>query len=93
MTTAIVVLGPGWRKAYQAWLLEEEKLREVYQAWRLEEEKRREAYQAKRIAFEKSYKDDISIPIRYRIVSWFRKRRALKHVDADERLEHDSSDQ
>jgi parallel beta-helix repeat protein len=37
--------------------------------------------------------DDIIVPIRYRVVSWFRNRRALTHVDVDEPLEPDSSDQ
>jgi parallel beta-helix repeat protein len=37
--------------------------------------------------------EDIIVPTRYRLVSWFRKRRTLKHSDADEPLEPDSSDQ
>jgi len=37
--------------------------------------------------------DDIIIPIRHRIVSWFRKRRASKHTDTDKSLEPDSSEQ
>jgi parallel beta-helix repeat protein len=37
--------------------------------------------------------DDIIIPIRYRLVSWWRNRRALKHVDVEEPPELDSSDQ
>ncbi|MHA3964715.1 MAG: right-handed parallel beta-helix repeat-containing protein [Candidatus Thorarchaeota archaeon SMTZ1-45] len=36
--------------------------------------------------------DDIIVPTRYRLVSWFRERRALKHIDVDETLEPDSSD-
>jgi parallel beta-helix repeat protein len=36
--------------------------------------------------------DDIIIPARYRIASWVRNRRTLKHVDVDETLEPDSSD-
>jgi len=37
--------------------------------------------------------DEIIVPTRYRLVSWLRKRRSLKHVDVDESLEQDSSDQ
>lgn len=37
--------------------------------------------------------DDIIVPTSYRLASWFRKRRSLKHVDVDEPLEPDSSDQ
>ena len=36
--------------------------------------------------------DDIIVPTRYRLVSWFRERRALKDIDVDETLEPDSSD-
>ncbi len=83
--TAIVALGPGWKKAHQAWRLEEKKLRETYQTRRLAEEKR--------TAFEKSYKDDVVVPIRHLLVSWLRRRRSVKHVDVYENLEQDSSDQ
>jgi parallel beta-helix repeat protein len=37
--------------------------------------------------------DEIIVPTRYRLVSWFRKKRSLKLVDVDESLEQDSSDQ
>jgi parallel beta-helix repeat protein len=37
--------------------------------------------------------DDIIVPIWYRLVSWFYRRRSVKHVDADETPEPDSSDQ
>jgi parallel beta-helix repeat protein len=36
--------------------------------------------------------DDIIVPKRYRIASWFRKRRSIKHVVVDEPLEPDISD-
>jgi len=39
------------------------------------------------------YKDNIAVPAGYRLVSWFRKRRFLNHVDVDETPEPDSSDQ
>jgi parallel beta-helix repeat protein len=37
--------------------------------------------------------DEIIVPTRYRLVSWLRERRSLKHVDVDETHEPDSSDQ
>jgi hypothetical protein len=37
--------------------------------------------------------DDIIIPTRYRLASWLRKRRSIKHADVDETHEPDSSEQ
>jgi parallel beta-helix repeat protein len=37
--------------------------------------------------------DDIIVPTRYRLVSWLRKRRSPMHIDVDDTLEPDSSDQ
>ncbi|MFX1607215.1 MAG: right-handed parallel beta-helix repeat-containing protein, partial [Promethearchaeota archaeon] len=58
---AIVVLGPGLRKAFEAWQLEEKKRREAYD----EERRRWEADQEARLVEERQkrrYKDDITYP-------------------------------
>jgi parallel beta-helix repeat protein len=41
----------------------------------------------------KGDQDEIIVPTRYRLVSWLHERRSLKHVDVDETLEPESSDQ
>ncbi|MFW9792999.1 MAG: NosD domain-containing protein [Candidatus Thorarchaeota archaeon] len=46
----------------------------------------------KRMVSPKGDKDDIAVPARYRLVSWFRQRRSLKHEDVDDYFEPDSSD-
>jgi parallel beta-helix repeat protein len=43
--------------------------------------------------YTKHGQDDVIIPARYRIASWFRKRRSVKPNDVDEDLEPDSSEE
>jgi parallel beta-helix repeat protein len=61
--------------------------------WRIAFRASRWAEERQRIALEKSKKDYIIVPTTYRLASWLRKRRSLKHVDVDENHELESSDQ
>ncbi|MFX1369609.1 MAG: NosD domain-containing protein, partial [Promethearchaeota archaeon] len=91
----ITLLGVVWRGMYRAYVLEWKKWREANYEERVWLEADQEvllAEERRRRALKEMYEDDINIPLGYRIASWFRKRRTLKHVDVDESLEDDSSD-